>query len=232
MTGGFFVRMAVFGIGGMGREVAPLARLATRASGGGDDPADVVFVDDDPLRPTTCNGFPVLAFCDLASPAHADRQVVAALGSGRARERVERRCLEAGLRLGQVIAPTARIFGETEIGPGAVICDFALISTNVRIGRSFQANYHSCVAHDCVVGDFVTLGPRACCNGNVEIGDHAYIGAGALIIQGSVGAPTRIGQGAIVGMGAVVTKTVPPYTVVVGNPARAIRMVEPPISNA
>ena len=50
----------------------------------------------------------------------------------------------------------------------------------------------------------------------VEIGDDAYIGAGAIILPG-----VRIGKAAIVGAGAVVTRDVAPTTTVVGIPARA-----------
>jgi acetyltransferase-like isoleucine patch superfamily enzyme len=54
--------------------------------------------------------------------------------------------------------------------------------------------------------------------GMVQIGDHAWIGFNAIILEG-----VTVGEGAIVGAGSVVTKDVPPYTVVAGNPARVIR---------
>ena len=50
------------------------------------------------------------------------------------------------------------------------------------------------------------------------IGNDVWIGADVLIIKG-----VKIGNGAIVGTGAVVTKDVPPYAVVGGNPAKVIR---------
>ena len=77
-------------------------------------------------------------------------------------------------------------------------------------------------AHDCIIGDYVTFAPGVRCNGNVVIGDHAYVGAGAIIKQGSQGKHMLIGEGAVVGMGAIVTKDVPPYTTVVGTPARPL----------
>jgi len=50
------------------------------------------------------------------------------------------------------------------------------------------------------------------------IGNDVWIGQGARILPGA-----RIGDGVIVGAGAVVGGTVPPYTVVAGNPARVLR---------
>lgn len=52
----------------------------------------------------------------------------------------------------------------------------------------------------------------------VVVGDDVWIGARAILLPG-----IRIGDGAIVGAGAVVTKDVPPYAVVAGNPARIVR---------
>ena len=52
-------------------------------------------------------------------------------------------------------------------------------------------------------------------------GDYVFIGARAIILPG-----VKVGKGAIVAAGAVVTKNVPDYAVVVGNPAKIIRYVD------
>lgn len=55
----------------------------------------------------------------------------------------------------------------------------------------------------------------------VSIGNKAWIGFNVIILKG-----VTIGEGAIVAAGSVVTKDVPPYAIVAGNPARFIRNVE------
>lgn len=114
------------------------------------------------------------------------------------------------------------MFDGNEIGAAAIVCHHAVITANARIGRGFHCNLGAYVAHDCVIGDFVTFAPGVKCNGNVEVGDYAYVGAGAMLRQGIPGRPLRIGRGATVGMGAIVVADVPDGAIVAGNPARPL----------
>jgi acetyltransferase-like isoleucine patch superfamily enzyme len=56
----------------------------------------------------------------------------------------------------------------------------------------------------------------------VRIGDRALVHLGAIILKG-----VSVGEGAVVGAGSVVTRDVPAWTVVAGNPARIIRELPP-----
>lgn len=109
-----------------------------------------------------------------------------------------------------------------ELGEGSLLSPFVCLTSNIKIGKFFHANLYSYVGHDCIIGDYVTFAPAVKCNGNVHIEDHAYIGTGAIIKQGTPNKPLVIGKGAVVGMGAVVTKSVPAGVTVVGNPAKPL----------
>ncbi|MCY1303810.1 GDP-perosamine N-acetyltransferase [compost metagenome] len=143
-----------------------------------------------------------------------------AIGDSKVRQRIAEFCLAQRIEPFPIIASSAVLLESNEIGEGCMISEQTIITSNVKIGRFFQVNCQCNISHDCVIGDYVTFAPGVKCNGNVTIGDHAYLGAGALIKQGRYGKPLVIGEGAVVGMGAVVTKDVEPYTTVVGSPAR------------
>ena len=55
----------------------------------------------------------------------------------------------------------------------------------------------------------------------VRIGDRSWIGFGATILKG-----VSVGEGAVVGAKSVVTRDVPPYSLVAGNPARVVRELD------
>jgi UDP-N-acetylglucosamine acyltransferase len=83
-----------------------------------------------------------------------------------------------------------------------------------RVGNDnlFMAYAH--VAHDCVVGSHTVFANCAALGGHVEIGDWAILGGLTAVHQF-----TKIGAHAFLGGGAIVTRDVPPYVMVAGNPA-------------
>jgi sugar O-acyltransferase (sialic acid O-acetyltransferase NeuD family) len=212
-------RFAVFGASGCGRGVLPIVRQQLNNLKHCD--WDLVFVDDNPAAPMV-NGHRVLTYGDWLAEKGEEHQISLAIANSKIREQLCNRCSEDGVGFFEVRADNVVELDDVAIGEGAILCPFVTMTSNIRIGRHFHANLYSYVEHDCRIGDFVTFAPGVKCNGNITIEDHAYIGAGAVIKQGSPGKPLVIGRGAVVGMGAVVTKNVPAGTTVVGNPVRPL----------
>lgn len=208
---------AVYGASGCGRGVMPLARAQLALQG--IPAAQLVFVDDQP-EAAEVNGHRVLRYAEFMQADASSRHIVIAISNSAVRQVLADRCAADGVQAWTVQAANAVVMDEVSLGEGAALSPFVTITSNIRIGRHFHANLYSYVEHDSVIGDFVTFAPGAKCNGNVQIEDHAYIGAGAVIKQGRPGKPLVIGRGALVGMGAVVTRDVPPGITVVGNPAK------------
>lgn len=210
----------LFGAGGFAREVMPIARTAARQLAESLGLACTVYFVDVAPTVTSVNGVSVLseeAF--FALPAD-QKYFNSAMANAKLREKIAGLCDQHGVKPLSLFGNHVDILDNNAIGEGAVICGHCTVTSNAKIGRHFQSNIYSYVAHDCVIGDFVTFAPRVCCNGNVHVANHVYIGTGAVIREGSPDKPLRIGEGAIIGMGAVVTKDVPPHTTVIGNPAK------------
>ncbi len=121
------------------------------------------------------------------------------------------------------------IGNETQIG------SFCEVKPGVSIGTHCRIHAFTFICEGTMIADFVFIGPRVTFlndkypsaltagrnelweNAPPKVDHHAAIGGGAVIGPG-----VTIGAHAVVGMGAVVTKSVPEYTVVAGNPARPI----------
>lgn len=147
------------------------------------------------------------------------------------------------------IHPLADNQSET-IGSGTKVWQFTVILPDARIGSNCNICSHVFIENDVIVGDRVTIkngvqlwdgllvaddvfiGPNVTFTNDklprskqypeyffrIQIDKNASIGAGAVVLP-----DVTIGKYAMVGAGAVVVKDVPPYAVVVGNPARVIR---------
>ena len=142
----------------------------------------------------------------------------------------------------------------SNIGDGTRLWQYVVVLEGAQIGRNCNVCSHCFIENDVVIGNFGTIkngvylwdGTRI--EDNVFIGPNvtfsndrfprskhypekfettvvkrgASIGANATILPG-----LTLGENCIVGAGAVVTRSVPDHAVVVGNPARVTKYLEP-----
>jgi UDP-N-acetylglucosamine acyltransferase len=114
--------------------------------------------------------------------------------------------------------------GVTRIGSRNVFREHTIVHRSVlekgtQIGDDNYFMHGSHIAHDCMVYSSVRLSPYAVLGGHSIVMDHCTLGISAITHQYSV-----IGTGSMIGMGAVVTKDVPPFSMVYGNPAKNQRV--------
>jgi UDP-N-acetylglucosamine acyltransferase len=110
----------------------------------------------------------------------------------------------------------------TKVGSRTVLREYVSVQratgadTITSVGDDCLLLAYVHIAHNCVVGNSVTMSNLAQLAGHVEIGDYATIGGQAGIHQF-----TRIGRYAMVGGASKLTKDAPPFFLIEGNPARA-----------
>lgn len=116
----------------------------------------------------------------------------------------------------------SQVGGGVEIGSRNTVREYAQIHTGWKsvtcVGDDAFIMNQVYVAHDCLLGDEVTMASGVRLAGHVVVQDRANLGLGACVHQRRV-----IGAGAMVGMGSIVTRDVPPLALVKGNPARIAR---------
>ena len=121
-------------------------------------------------------------------------------------------------RMISLIDPSCMVSRTAKIGLGSVLYPGCFVGLNAII-EDFVFCLSGCIInHDDVIGmgSILTSGVRIA--GNVTVGRQVYLGQGCTIRQ-----LLKIGENSLIGTGAVVVKDVPPSSVMVGNPAHALK---------
>jgi sugar O-acyltransferase (sialic acid O-acetyltransferase NeuD family) len=212
-------QIAIYGAGGFAREVAWLVEACNESVAGYQL---VCFIDDNPNNHgVVLNGVPILALTDVVK-RFPEASVVSGIGSPQVREKTTEKVVAAGLTFASIIHPRVERSRRVDIGAGTVICAGSILTTNIQLGRHVQINLDCTIGHDVIMADYATLAPGVHVSGWVHLAKRAYVGTGAVIINGTSDAPLTIGEDAVIGAAACVTRPVPAGATVVGVPAKAL----------
>lgn len=123
--------------------------------------------------------------------------------------------LSLGYQFETIISDSAFVSRFSKVETGAQILPMAIIQTGAVVGRHSIVNTGALVEHDCKIGAYNHIAPKATLCGQVEMEDDVYVGAGSTVTQG-----VSIGRGAIVGAGASLTQSLKENAI--AYPARAV----------
>lgn len=207
----------VLGAGGHGAVVADIVRSSGRTVVG--------FLDDNPaLLGTEVIGIPVIG-ATMDAPRLAREHgagLLVGIGDNLIRGRLLRRLTALGVPITRAVHPSAVISDNVVLEPGVVIMPAAVVNTRSAIRFGAVVNTNASVDHDCEVGEMANCMPGSVLTGGITVGRYANMGSRCVVI------PLKtIGENAYVGAGAVVIDDVPPNTLVVGVPAKVIKYGEP-----
>jgi len=113
--------------------------------------------------------------------------------------------------------------GKIEIGENSTLNEFSIISCasgGVRIGNGVRIGAHTVVVATNHKSDdlAIPIWQQGLISEGITIRDGAWIGSNVMILDG-----VEIGEGSIIAAGAVVTKSIPPYCIAAGVPAKVLR---------
>ena len=210
--------IVIIGAGGHGKVVLDILHLANQVN-------PVGFIDADPaLAGTMICGLPVLGAINMLPKLRGQKikAAIVAIGDNRIRPSYAKMVQEAGLDLINAIHPAAFVSPTATLGKNVVIAAGAVVSTEAKIADSVIINTSATVDHECEIGPAAHICPGARIAGRVRIGAGAFIGTGAIIIP-----CLSIGEHTMIAAGAVVIRDIPPYAVVMGVPAKVVK-IRPP----
>lgn len=209
-------QVGIFGASGMAREAGDIAWAL------GLEPIYVAR-DEEELRNSKLSGR-VIVEDDIKQ--YADIPFVVGIGDNEIREAISKRYREA-LKFISLIHPDAT-FGRDQrdlVGrcKGTIVAAGVRFTNGIYVGDFCIFNQNVTVAHDCVIEDYVHVAPGANLSGNVHLKKCCWVGAGAVVNQGSSALKRVIGEKTIVGSGSVVISDCEGGAVYAGVPAKRIK---------
>jgi len=209
-------KIAIFGSGGFGLEVATLIDNINAI----DHCWEFIgFFDDNP-KSDIINGHKVLGGINELNRWDSLLYLVLALGMPKTRKNIQEKIINENILYPVLIHPSVIMGnkGLISIGEGSIICAGNILTTNIKIGKQVILNLACTIGHESEIGDYTSFMPSCHISGEVCIGRGNYWGTGAKVIN-----MKTIGNNVIVGAGAVIIENIQDDVTVAGIPAKVIK---------
>lgn len=209
-------KIAIYGFGGFGREVKNLIEDINQDS---NQYEFIGFFDDNSNLNDVDTKHKLLGGIKELNDWNEEIAVAIAVGDPKVKKCIVEKIENPNVDYPNLIHPS--VIGNPNnytLGKGCIICANNIITVDISIGDFLILNLSCTIGHDTIIKDFCSIMPGVNVSGEVQLGNCAYIGTGAKIIN-----LVEIGENTIVGAGAVVSKSLPPNCTAVGIPAKPIK---------
>lgn len=156
----------------------------------------------------------------LANNSLKGKQFALSMGDNTIRARLFAQLKEKGAILPSLIHPTCIISPRSSIGEGTHMDSYCCVQPNSRIANNCMIRPYVLIAHNTTIGDNSFIAAHSTVGAYITVGENVFMGLSSTAISSKV---ETIGNHAVIGAGAVVNRDVEKNAVVVGNPARRIK---------
>lgn len=191
--------IAIYGAGGLGREVACLIHQINER-----EPKWnlIGFFDDTPaLKGTQISHFgPCLGGIEVLNAWNEELAVVLAIGNGTSVRRLYEAMNNPKVWFPNLVHPNHSLADSETfiIGRGNIVQGEFFASCDVNIGNFNVFNGSVTLGHDVEVGSFNSFMPAVRISGNVKIGQENFFGAGSIVLEKiTIGKNVRLGAGSV-----------------------------------
>lgn len=211
------MKLAIYGAGGLGREVCLIAQLLNSKESRWEE---IVFVDDGVVE-KRLKGLSYFTFDQLVNKNFTDIEICIAIGEPQTRVSLRERVVEAGLPLATLVHPNVYVPDSSSVSPGCIICNYVSITCDIHIAENVYIHPNVCVGHDARIGSDSVISSFVDVAGNCTVGCQSFIAMGVIMKHG-----TTVGANTIIGMSSVVNADIPDGVIALGNPARPMKRRE------
>ncbi len=210
-------KIAIYGAGGFGREVACLIRIINEKK----PEWELIGFFDDVIEKGFKNDYgEVLGGISEVNNYPDELAIAIAIGSPKTVAKIVSNIHNKNIEFPNIIAPDIVYLDENNIsiGYGNIICTGCLLSCHVKIGNFNILNGFIIIGHDSVIGDYNSFMPNTKISGEVKIGNRNFFGVGSIVLQ-----QITIGNDTVVGANSLIFRNTKDGMTYIGNPAKIMK---------
>ncbi|KAA6302445.1 MAG: putative acetyltransferase EpsM [Candidatus Ordinivivax streblomastigis] len=212
--------IAIYGAGGLGKEIACLIQAVNREKNGD---WNIIGYFDDGLLPGTRNRYgEVLGNIETLNAWDKPLSVVLALGKPQPLKQIAEKIMNPLIDFPNLLAPDLKWLDVDSVcmGKGNIVTFGCRISCEVKIGDFNILNGNVGIGHDVRIGSYNVMNPCTRISGETMIGDNNFFGVCSIVLQRK-----KIGNNITVSANSVVSRNTLDGCCYLGNPAKKIDLI-------